>query len=126
MTSFRIVTFGCKVNQCDSQVLRETLASWGLTEASLTEAGITGAAHTKTGRESEAGVRDVDLVVINTCVVTGTAEAKFRKALRRAKRENPHAVTVVTGCYANKTPSTFEQLPGVDLMFRTRDFSALA
>ena len=116
MASFQILTFGCKVNQCDSQILRETLDSWGLTEASLTETGLTG-----TGIASGA-----DLVVINTCTVTGTADAKFRKAIRRVRRQNPDALVAVTGCYANRTSDPSSELPGAHLVFRTRDPSGLA
>ncbi len=116
MASFRILTFGCKVNQCDSQILRETLTSWGLAETSLTEAGLA-----ETGAEPEP-----DLVVINTCTVTGTADAKFRKALRRTRREHPRALIAVTGCHANKPSDSPSQLPGADVVFRMRDFSALA
>jgi threonylcarbamoyladenosine tRNA methylthiotransferase MtaB len=116
LASFRILTFGCKVNQCDSQILRETLASWGLTETGLTEASLA-----ETGAEPEP-----DLVVINTCTVTSAADTKFRKALRRTRRENPRALIAVTGCHANKTSDSSGQLPGADLVFRTRDFSALA
>lgn len=109
MSSFRILTFGCKVNQCDSQILRETLTSWGLKEVDA-------------GRHE---VPEPHLVVINTCTVTGSADAKFRKALRRARRENPQALIAITGCHVKK-PGANGRLPGADILFGTNDFSVLA
>jgi threonylcarbamoyladenosine tRNA methylthiotransferase MtaB len=105
LARFHIQTFGCKVNQCDSQLIRETLTSWEL-------------------REGEA--QDADLIVINTCTVTGTADAKFRKALRRARRENPRAAIVVTGCFAARRDSSRDGDCGADLLFGMRDMRPLA
>lgn len=115
MASFRILTFGCKVNQCDSQILRETLRGWGLMEALPSTP--------PTGENSD---RRPDLIVINTCTVTAAAAAKFRKALRRAKRENPGAAIVVTGCHASETIGSSGSIPGADIVAQPRDFSALA
>ncbi len=105
MATFRIITFGCKVNQCDSQIIRETLAGWGL---------------------EQAGDGEPDLVIINTCTVTSTADSKFRKALRRIRRENPRSLTAVTGCFANRAVLFPEELPEADVIFKMRDFDALA
>jgi threonylcarbamoyladenosine tRNA methylthiotransferase MtaB len=105
LASFRILTFGCKVNQCDSQIIRETLTSWGLTEA---------------------GDGESDVTVINTCTVTSAADSKFRKALRRIKRENPGSQALVTGCFADKAALFPEDTQGMDLVFKMRDFFALA
>ncbi len=105
MATFHIQTFGCKVNQCDSQILRETLISWGL---------------------KEAGAREAAVVVINTCTVTGTADSKFRKAIRRAKRQNPHAFVIVTGCFAQRADCSSENEPETDLIFKIRDFRHLS
>jgi len=125
LASFRITTFGCKVNQCDSQIIRETLTLWGLTEAAPSA---TRPARTEHGEETggETGPGGPDLVVINTCTVTGTADAKFRKALRRIKRENPRALTAVTGCFASRVDLSPKESPGANLVFRMREFSALA
>ena len=104
MATFHIHTFGCKVNQCDSQIIRETLASWNFAEADADAA---------------------DLIVINTCTVTNTADSKFRKALRKARRENPRAAIVVTGCFATKPGASHEDVPQADLLFGTRDLGSL-
>lgn len=110
MASFQITTFGCKVNQCDSQILRETLNSWGFTEAGQ---GIDG--------------DDVaDVIIINTCTVTAAADSKFRKALRRKRRGNPRASIIVTGCAANGICASGERIEGVDMILANRDLAKLA
>lgn len=77
MQSFSILTLGCKVNQYESQQIRQLLERLGLTHVHVTESP--------------------DLVVVNTCCVTHTASAKSRQFLRRALRQHPGAV-VVCGC----------------------------
>jgi threonylcarbamoyladenosine tRNA methylthiotransferase MtaB len=114
VTSFRIITFGCKVNQCDSQIIHETLVSWGLGEAQPEQ------------NLSSSGNESRDLVIINTCTVTGTADSKFRKTLRRVRREHPHAMVVVTGCFANKATLTADEVAEADLVFKIGEFAALA
>ncbi len=78
MRTFSIDTLGCKVNQYETQQIREYLEQLGLRAA----------------RDSEP----VDLAVINTCCVTHTASSKSRQYITRAKRDNPDAVVVVCGC----------------------------
>ena len=91
-----IHTHGCKLNQADSQSLAR--------------------------RFREAGYRVVepsapaDVVVLNTCTVTATADAKARQFLRAARRRNPAAVVVATGCYAQRAPSELEGLAEVSLV----------
>jgi len=78
MKTFSINTLGCKVNQYESQQIRELLAKLGLQQAESPEKS--------------------DLVVINTCCVTHTASAKSRQYIRRAGKVNPDAAVVVCGC----------------------------
>ena len=78
MKTFSINTLGCKVNQYESQQIRELLENLGLQQAASPEQS--------------------DLVVINTCCVTHTASAKSRQHIRRAGRLNPDAAVVVSGC----------------------------
>lgn len=87
----RFVTFGCKVNQYDTQVLRERALSSGYAEVEA----------------------DADLIVVNTCTVTGHGGALARKAVRRLARENPAARIYVTGCYAVSDPEAAADLPNV-------------
>lgn len=93
MPSVLIVTLGCKVNQYESQWVREGLLRLGYRDACPGES--------------------VDLCVVNTCVVTGEAEAKSRKLIRRTHREHPRAEIVVIGCFAAHDAAQVAQLPGV-------------
>jgi threonylcarbamoyladenosine tRNA methylthiotransferase MtaB len=87
------VTLGCKVNQYETQLVKETLAQNGFREA----------------REGEAA----DLCVVNTCTVTATGDSKGRQAIRQLSRANPATQTIVMGCYATRDPKTVASLPGV-------------
>ena len=78
MRTFSINTLGCKVNQYESQQFRELLEQLGLGQVKTPE--------------------NPDLVVINTCCVTHTASAKSRQYIRKARKLNPDAVIVVSGC----------------------------
>ncbi|UCF15277.1 MAG: tRNA (N(6)-L-threonylcarbamoyladenosine(37)-C(2))-methylthiotransferase MtaB [Phycisphaerales bacterium] len=78
MKTFSINTLGCKVNQYESQQIRELLEKLGLQMAESPEQS--------------------DLVVINTCCVTHTASAKSRQNIRSARKHNPDAAVVVSGC----------------------------
>ena len=90
--SYAIVTFGCRVNQADSIAIEEALRAGGAGPAPLAEA---------------------DLVVVNTCSVTASADQGARQTIRRVARANPHARIVVTGCYATRRPEELRALPGV-------------
>lgn len=69
----------------------------------------------------EASSRDADLVVVNTCSVTATADQGARQTIRRIARENPHATIVATGCYATRCPDEVGALPGVVRVVRNDD-----
>jgi threonylcarbamoyladenosine tRNA methylthiotransferase MtaB len=87
-----VLTFGCRVNQADSQRIEETLLAGGAERA----------------RASRA-----DLVIVNTCSVTATAEQGARQAIRRIARDNPDTKIVVTGCYATRSGPELAALAGV-------------
>lgn len=89
----RLVTLGCKVNQYETQYLKETLEVNGYVEAAQGQAP--------------------DLCVVNTCTVTHEGDAKSRQAVRRLHKDHPHAAIVVTGCYAARDPQAVARLPGV-------------
>ena len=89
---FSIVTFGCRVNQADSLHLEERLRARGA-EPATTESA--------------------DLVIVNTCSVTATADQGARQTIRRIARENPSAKIVATGCYATRRPTDLATLPNV-------------
>ena len=89
---YSIHTFGCRVNQADSFEMEERLRARGGVEAPADEA---------------------DLVVVNTCTVTGAADQGARNLVRRIARRNASARIVVTGCYATREPEALASLPGV-------------
>jgi threonylcarbamoyladenosine tRNA methylthiotransferase MtaB len=93
MKTFAFVTFGCKVNQYESQALRERFSRKGLTEV-----------------EADRGA---DLFVINTCTVTETATSEAQRTVRRLARRFPFSEITVTGCAADSHKSEFLGLPGV-------------
>lgn len=86
---FSVVNLGCKVNRVESDNFLASLQEQG---ASLAE------------------LSDAQVIVINTCTVTGEAEKKTRKTLRRCLRANPHAKVVVTGCAAAINPDELREL----------------
>jgi threonylcarbamoyladenosine tRNA methylthiotransferase MtaB len=89
----RLVTLGCKVNQYETQYVKEALELNGYLEATDGERA--------------------DLCIVNTCTVTGEGDAKSRSAVRRLHQRNPGAAIVVMGCYATRDPDAVARLPGV-------------
>lgn len=87
-----ITTLGCKVNQCESASFEAAFAGHGLAIGSFTE--------------------PADIYVINSCAVTARAAAQSRQLVRRARRLNPEAQVVVTGCYAQVAAAELEKLDG--------------
>src|SRR3990167_2308540 len=96
----RFVTLGCKVNQYETQAMRESFQAAGLCEV-------------------KQGTSDV--VVINTCTVTEEADRGNRYWIRRLRRENPSAKIVVTGCWGERNRREIEPLPGVDLVLSNHE-----
>lgn len=86
-------TLGCKVNQYETQLVREGLLRSGYEEATEDQAA--------------------DLCIVNTCTVTNEGDSKSRQIIRRMNRKNPDARIVVMGCYATRAPEEVKQLPGV-------------
>jgi len=89
---YSIVTFGCRVNQADSLGFEEDLLSRGGVAVAPDQA---------------------DLVVVNTCSVTASADQGARQTIRRIARDNPNARIVATGCYATRRPDELLALPNV-------------
>ncbi len=87
-------TLGCKLNFAESSALGKSLMQRGHVRA-------------KQGEQA-------DVCIINTCSVTDTADHKDRQAIHRVRRQNPNAVIVVTGCYAQLKPVEVACLPDVD------------
>jgi threonylcarbamoyladenosine tRNA methylthiotransferase MtaB len=89
---YSVITFGCRVNQADSLGFEEKLLAAGAESV---------AAHT------------AEVVIVNTCSVTATADQGARQTIRRIARDNPSARIVVTGCYATRRPDEVAALPNV-------------
>ncbi|WP_181705047.1 tRNA (N(6)-L-threonylcarbamoyladenosine(37)-C(2))-methylthiotransferase MtaB [Chthonobacter rhizosphaerae] len=86
--AIEVVTFGCRLNTAESEVMKRQAEAAGLTDA----------------------------VLVNTCAVTGEAVRQARQAIRRARRENPAARIIVTGCAAQTDPAGFAAMAEVDLV----------
>ena len=91
-----IHTHGCKLNQADSQSLARQFREAGYLVVDSPECA--------------------DVVVLNTCTVTATADSKARQFLRAARRRNPEAMIVATGCYAQRAPAELEKMEAVSLV----------
>ena len=89
----RLLTLGCKVNQCDAEEIARGLAARGCQVAWQGEA---------------------EVYIVNTCTVTSTADAKARKLIRKLAREHPEATVIVTGCLAERDPEGVRALAGGD------------
>jgi threonylcarbamoyladenosine tRNA methylthiotransferase MtaB len=89
---YAIVTFGCRVNQADSLRIEEDLRARG---------GVA------------VPSADAELVVVNTCSVTASADQGARQTIRRIARDNPSVNVIVTGCYATRQPQEVAALPNV-------------
>jgi len=91
--SIDVITLGCRLNSYESEVIR----------AKATEAGLTNA------------------VIINTCAVTSEAVRQARQSIRRARKDNPSARVIVTGCAAQTDPDAFARMPEVDQVLGNAD-----
>ena len=101
----KIITLGCKVNQYESEAMLEALLRGGFQEAEPQD--------------------QADVVVVNSCTVTATSDQKARQTLRRVKKQNPGAVTVLTGCWPQAFPQEAEEFLEADVVLGTANRSAL-
>ena len=93
MPTLRTVTLGCKVNQYETEFVRQSLASIGYRDAHDNESA--------------------DLCLVNTCTVTHEGDAKSRQTIRQLAKRNPGTRIVVMGCYATRAPAEVASLPAV-------------
>jgi len=96
MARYYLKTYGCKVNQCDSEHLAAWFKSWGMRPTS--------------------DPRSADLCVVNTCTVTAMSDSKCLKSLRAARRANPDATVVATGCLTRRDPRKVASAAAVDAL----------
>src|SRR5271165_4989751 len=96
VATYHVENFGCRATQADGAAIERQLLDRGMDRA---------------GAAAEA-----EVVVLNTCTVTASADQDARAAIRRIHRENPQARILVTGCYAQRAPEELSALPGVSLV----------
>ena len=96
VATYHVENFGCRATQADGAAIERQLLDRGMDRA---------------GAAAEA-----EVVVLNTCTVTASADQDARATIRRIHRENPQARILVTGCYAQRAPEELSALPGVSLV----------
>nr|WP_162990659.1 tRNA (N(6)-L-threonylcarbamoyladenosine(37)-C(2))-methylthiotransferase MtaB [Maliibacterium massiliense] len=99
-------TLGCKVNQYDTQAMREQFLAQGFVEVAFHEAA--------------------DVYVVNTCTVTHVSDRKSRQMIARAHRKHPDALVIVAGCYAQRAGQELLALPGVGMVLGPQHRAAVA
>lgn len=87
----QVITFGCRMNAYESEAIKEKLHEFD------------------------------DVIVVNTCAVTGEAERQCRQTIRKLRRENPNAKIVVTGCSAQVSSAELAKMPEIDLLLGNRE-----
>ena len=101
--NIEIETHGCKLNFADSQSIAKKFYSAG---------------HNVFG-DNEIGHRDI--YILNSCTVTHVADSKARQSIRKVKRSNPGAVTIMTGCYAERDKDKIKEINEVDLVITNQE-----
>lgn len=101
---FNIITFGCKVNNYESNMMEELMVSSHFFRV--------------------LDYRVADIVIVNTCSVTNVADKKCLKMIRRVKRENPSCILVVAGCSSQNKQSDYEKLD-IDILIGNKDKSKI-
>lgn len=96
-----ILTFGCKVNQYESEYMRELLEAEGYKKA--------------------VSVKEADLIIVNSCTVTAQSDHKIRQSLHKIRRANNSAIIVLTGCMAQAFPEQSRALSEVDIVIGNKD-----
>lgn len=102
----KFITLGCKVNQYESQAMLEALEKVGFRQAE--------------------GPEKADIVVLNSCTVTAASDQKARQALRRAKKQNPGAIAVLTGCWPQAFPKEAQNFLEADIVLGVKNRTSLA
>jgi threonylcarbamoyladenosine tRNA methylthiotransferase MtaB len=102
---FSVLTLGCKLNQYESECIRQSLANRGWEYRDFNEGA--------------------DVYIINTCTVTQKTDARCRNAVRKAKRISPEAVIIVTGCYSETQPERLSAMPETDLVLGNSQKAAI-
>lgn len=103
--TFYFHTLGCKVNQYESQVMREILLNNGFTSCENSNA---------------------DIIIINSCTVTSESDRKTRQTVRRFRKNNPFSIIVVTGCMTQACPETAKNIPEADIIIGNKNINNIS
>ncbi len=95
---FRTITFGCRINCYETELIKETLSADGVLKKT-----------------------DGLMIIVNSCTVTAEADRQCRQQIRKIRKENPEAFIVVTGCGAQASPESYAEMPEVDRVLGNRD-----
>ena len=99
--TFNIITFGCKVNQCESEDICASMVQKGFSFKENSE--------------------DAEIVIINSCTVTAESDRKLRQTIHRVKRVNKECVVVLTGCMPQAEPDIASKIEGIDIVIGNKD-----
>lgn len=95
------ITFGCKVNTCETAGMQSILQ--------------------KSGYSIVSSPQQADIILFNSCTVTASGDSRLRTAMRKMRQTNPHAFLILTGCYAQAYPEQAAALPEADLIIGTKN-----
>lgn len=95
------ITFGCKVNQYETECMKADLISKGF--------------------EAVQSPQDADVIILNSCTVTSSGDSKSLYALRKLRKDNPDALIVLTGCLPQASPETADNIPEADIIAGTKN-----
>ena len=98
-------TLGCKVNQYETESIKNQLLKKEYTETAFEE--------------------EADIYIVNSCTVTSVADRKTRNMLRRAKKINPEGIVIVTGCYAQTNSKELLEMEEIDYVIGNSDKNAI-
>jgi threonylcarbamoyladenosine tRNA methylthiotransferase MtaB len=106
MNQVAFVTVGCRLNQFETELMREAAEVLGW--------------------DADAECDTADVCIVNTCTVTARSDSRSRQAIRRIARSNPGAVLIATGCYAQRRPQELAAISGVDAVIGNAEKQEIA
>ena len=95
------ITFGCKVNQYETDSMRSEFVSQGFVETDSAD--------------------DADIIIINSCTVTGSGDSKSLYSVRKMRKIAPNAIIALTGCLPQAAPEIAAKIPEADIVAGTKD-----
>ena len=102
---FYILTFGCKVNQCESESICESMAENGFALCESYE--------------------QADIVIINSCTVTAESDRKLHQTVNKIRKNNQNCILVLAGCMPQASPEAAAKIPGIDIVLGNTDKNSI-